>query len=278
AILAPAKAYGTARHHQTVAGLVPGQGFPFGIVGLAQVVGDIAGAQLLAGHQAAIGARFQLHEDRHVGVAPHVVGEIGAGVLQVELLEDHVAHGDGQRRVGTLFGAQPLVTELGHLRIVRGDGHGLGALVAHLGEEVRVGAARLRHVGAPGDDVARVVPVGRFRHVGLLAPGLRAGGREVAVPVVKAQAHAADQRQITGAGGVADHGHGRNWREADHSIRTVLLDGVDVGGGYKRLHLVPVGAHETAETAVVLVLSGAVRVLDDARPGPYRVRVPGQGG
>src|SRR5690606_34289623 len=41
---------------------------------------------------------------------------------------------------------------------------------------------------------------------------------------------------------------------------------------------VPVGAHETAETAVVLVLSGAVRVLDDARPGQYRVRMPGQGG
>ena len=189
-----------------------------------------------------------------------------------------MAHGNGERRVGALLGAQPLVTELGDFRVVRGDGHRLGALVAHLGEEVRVRAARLRDVGAPGDDVAGVVPVGGFRHVGLLAPGLRAGGWQVAVPVVEGQAHAADQRQVTGAGGVADHRHGRDWRETDHPVRAVLLDGVDVGGGDQGLHLVPVGAHETAQATVVFVLFGPGRVLDDARPGVHRVRVLRQGG
>ncbi len=181
-----------------------------------------------------------------------------------------MAHGHGERGVGALLGVQPDVGQLGHFGVVGRDRHRLGALVAHLGEEVGVGRARLRHVGAPGDDERAVVPVGRFGHVGLLTPDLRAGRWQVAVPVVEAHAHAANQRQVAGAGGVADHGHGGNGREADDAVGAVLLDGVDVGGGDQLVDLVPGAAHKAAHAAHLLVVAARFGVLLDQRPGVHR--------
>ena len=265
ALLAPAVADGALRRHQLARG-VDGDGLPLGVVALAEAVGQVAGTQEALGAVAAV-LLIEQHQHRQVGVALGVVGEVGAGLLQVEFLEDDVGEGLRQRRVGALLGVEPEVGELGHLGVVRGDGHGLGALVAHLGEEVRVRGTGLRNVGAPGDDVVGVVPVGRLRHVGLLAPDLRAGRRQVAVPVVEAQAHAADQRQVTATGGIADHGHGRDRREADHAVRAELLDGVDVGRGDDLVDLVPAGTDETAHAALALVALGLDRVADDAGPG-----------
>jgi len=47
----------------------------------------------------------------------------------------------------------------------------------------------------PKDDVGGVVPVGGFVYVGLLAPDLRRCGGKVAVPVVEAHAHPAEELQ-----------------------------------------------------------------------------------
>ena len=108
-----------------------------------------------------------------------VVLEILGLPVEVEFAQDHMAHGHRQRRIGAGLRVQPDVAELGRLGIVGADDGGLGAAIAHLGVEMRVGRARLRHVRAPQHQEARIVPVGRFRHVGLFAPGLRrlAGGR-----------------------------------------------------------------------------------------------------
>ncbi len=178
-----------------------------------------------------------------------------------------MAHGHGQRRVGALPGGQPDVAELHHFAVVAGHGHGLGALVADLGIEMGVGRAGLGHVGAPHHQIGRVVPVGRFRHVGLLAPDLRAGRRQVAVPVVEAQAGAAQQAQVARAGGVADHGHGRDRRKADQAVGAELLDRVRIGRGDDLGGGVPVGAHEAAQATHGLVALGARRVLADPFPG-----------
>ena len=191
-----------------------------------------------------------------------------------------MAHRHRQRRIGALLGVQPQIAELGHLGVVGGDRDDLGAFVAHLGEEVRVRGARLRHVRAPGHDESRVVPVGRFRHVGLLAPGLRAGRRQVAVPVVEAHAHAADQAQVARACGVADHAHRRNGREADHAVGAVALDRVDVGGGDDFVDFVPGRTHEATQAAHLLVVAPLGVVFDDRGPGIDRVvrqarRAPG---
>ena len=158
-----------------------------------------------------------------------------------------------ERRVGALLRVQPKVGELGDLGIVGRDRHDLGAVVARLDEEMRVGRARLRDVRAPGDDVAGIVPVGGFRHVGLLAPGLRARRRQVAIPVVEGEQRAADQAEIARAGSVGHHRHRRNRREADDAIRPPGLDGVDVRGGDDLAHLVPGRAHEAAAAAHRLV-------------------------
>ena len=205
----------------------------------------------MVGHMAAV-ALLEQHQHGHVGVAAHVVAEVVRGAGQVEFLQDHMAHGHGQRGVGALLGRQPDVAELDHFAEVAGHGYGLGALVADLGVEVRVGRAGLRHVRAPDHQVGGVVPVGRFRHVGLFAPDLRAGRRQVAVPVVEAQAGAAQEAQVARAGRVADHGHGRDRREADQAVGAELLDGVGIGGGDDLGGRVPVGAHEAPRPRTAL--------------------------
>ena len=188
----------------------------------------------------------------------------------MELAQDDVAHRHGERRVGALLHRDPEIGELRGFRIVRADDDALGAAIARLGVEVRVGRARLRDVRAPQDQEAGIVPVGAFRHVGLLAPGLRRGRRQVAVPVVERHAHAAEQRQIARAGGVGHHRHRRDRREADDAVGAVGLRRVGVGGGDDLGDLVPGRAHEAAEPALAGVGRALLRILDDRRPGGDR--------
>ena len=129
---------------------------------------------------------------------------------------------------------------------------------------MRIGGARLRHIGAPGDDIGRIVPIGRFRDVGLLAPGLRARRRQVATPVVKRQQCAADQTEIAGARGVGDHRHRRDRREADDAIRSPGLDRI---GGDDLADLVPARPHKAATAAHRFVRARGVGVAEDRRPG-----------
>ncbi|MNI76613.1 hypothetical protein D3C73_1328570 [compost metagenome] len=91
----------------------------------------------------------------------------------MELFEDNVTHGHRQRAVSALLRCQPLIAQLGNFRVVRRNSDGLGAFIADFGKEVSIGRTGLRNVGAPGNDIAGVIPVGGFRHVGLLAPGHR---------------------------------------------------------------------------------------------------------
>ncbi len=181
-----------------------------------------------------------------------------------------MAHGHGQRRVGALLHRDPQIGELGGFRVIGADDDALGALVADLGVEMGIRRARLRHVRAPDDQEARIVPVGRFRHVGLLAPRLRRGRRQVAVPVVEGHAHAAEQREIARAGGVADHRHGRDRREADDAVGPVGLGGVGVGRCDDLGDLVPGRAHETAEAALLGIGRALRRAFDDRGPRGHR--------
>ena len=184
--------------------------------------------------------------------------------------EDHVAHRQRHRSVGALLRAEPDVGEFRRLAIVGRDRHRGRALVANLGHEMGVGRACLRHVRAPHHQEGRVVPVGAFRHVGLLAPGLRAGRRKIAIPVVETHADAADQRQIARARRIRDHRHGRNRRKADDTVRSVGLDRVDVGRRDDLVDLVPVGADEAAQPPDPLVVPARGCILDDGRPGRDR--------
>ncbi len=275
AFLTPAEADRAVRHHQIARG-GKCDGFPFRVIGFAQPVGKVGGAEHPARHVAAIVAGIEHHQHRHIGVATAVVEEIVARVVEVKLFQDHVAHCHGQGAVGALFRCQPLIAEFGHFRKVRRDGNGFGAFVAHFGKEVGVRGTGLRHVRPPGDDIAGVVPVGGFRHVGLFPPGHRRGGGQVAVPVIEAQAGPAQQGEIAGARSVRDHRHRRDRREARHPVRPVVFDGPDVGGGDKLVQLFPVRANKPTVTARLLVALALLRVIHDGVPGEHRIAVLAQ--
>ena len=214
---------------------------------------------------------IELHEEGAVRVLLHVVEE-GRGLLLVmELLQDHVRHGHPERAVAAGVQGHPLVRVLADLAEVGREDDGLGSVVARFGEEVTVG--RAGHVEARPHvrDHLGVVPVRALADVGLVAPDLGERRWQVAVPVVEAEVDAAEELQETGAGGVAQHGHGGNRREADDPIRSVLLRGVDVGDRDEFQDLVPGGAPEAALAARLLVLSARVVVGLKRLPGLHRV-------
>ena len=65
----------------------------------------------MVGHMAAV-ALLEQHQHGHVGVAAHVVAEVVRGAGQVEFLQDHMAHGHGQRGVGARLGASQMSPNL----------------------------------------------------------------------------------------------------------------------------------------------------------------------
>ncbi len=269
AVLAPPEADRAVGDHHLAGGVVQRDGLPVGVVGLAQGLVELGGAQQPLGHIGAV-LRDQAHQHRQVGIFAQIVAEIGDLAVDVELLEDHVAKGHAQGRVGALLDRQPQVGELGGFRIVGADHHRLGAAIARLGVEVGVGRAGLRDVGAPQDHEAGIEPVGAFGDVGLFPPGLGRGRRQVAIPVVERAADPADQLQIAGSGGVGDHRHGRDRREAEHPVGAVGLDGVGVGGGDDLGDLVPGGADKAAAAAPRHIVGALGRVVLDRGPGGHR--------
>ncbi len=176
-----------------------------------------------------------------------------------------------QRGIGALLGMQPQVSELAGLRIIGAYDHDLCAFIPRFGHEMGIGGAGLRHVRAPQHQESGVIPVRRFGHVGLFAPGLRRCGRQIAIPVVKAHADAADQRQITAAGRIRHHRHRRNRRKADNTVGAESFGRVYIGRRDDFVDFVPVGANQSAQAAYRLVFCGFSRVFDYRRPSLNRV-------
>ena len=148
ALLAPAEADRAFRHDDRAAGLVIGERLPLRIVGLAAGFHDIGRADEALRHimRALL---HQPHQHRHVGVLAGVVLEILGLPVDMEFAQDDVAHGHAERGIGALLRRHPQIGEFRGFRIVRADHDALGAAVARLGIEMRVGRARLRHVRAP---------------------------------------------------------------------------------------------------------------------------------
>ena len=158
-VLAPAEANRTVGRHHVTGQRIHQHRLPFGVVGFAQVLGQVRCTQEVIRHQLAI-VFLQHHQHRHVGVLLQVIHEVRRRVVAVELRQHHMAHGQRQRSVRALARGQPHIAELHHLAVVGRDRHRLGALVTHLGIEVGIRRAGHRHVRAPHHQVAGVVPVG----------------------------------------------------------------------------------------------------------------------
>ena len=151
AVLGPAVADGALRYDQCAAVFGDSDGLPCCAIRLRRVW-QIALAEIAIRHPA-VAVVAQPHQHRHVGIAAAIVLEVRDLPVEEELAQDHMAHGHGERRVGALLRVQPEIGEFGDFGIVGRDRHDLRAVVARLDEEMGVGRARLRHVGAPGDDV-----------------------------------------------------------------------------------------------------------------------------
>ena len=159
-----------------------------------------------------------------------------------------------------------MVGELGEVGVVRGNRGDFSAPIPGFDIKVGVRRAGLRQVGAPRDDVARVVPVRAFRHVGLFAPNLRGCRGKVAVPVVKADHARAEHGQEPRPGCEAGQGHGGQRRKAEDTIRAVLLDGGDERRGDDLGRLIPREADKAALPPRLLISPALARIGLDGLP------------
>ncbi len=132
---------------------------------------------------------------------------------------------------------------------------------------MNVGCPRHVEVGAHGDDVLGVVPVGALTDVGLVPPNLRECVRQVGVPVVEAHVHAAEKLQEARAASVREVRHGGNRSEAEYAVRAPCLRRVEQRRRYEFQNLVPVGPPEAALASSSLVSRPFLVVLNDRTPG-----------
>ena len=144
-VLAPAEADRAVGRHHVAGQRIHQHRLPLGVVGLAQVLGQVRGTQEVVRHQLAV-VFLQRHQHRHVGVLLQVIHEVLRRIVAVELGQHDVAHGQRQRSVRALARGQPHVAELHHLAVVGRDRHRLGALVTHLGVEMGIRRAGHRHI------------------------------------------------------------------------------------------------------------------------------------
>ncbi len=142
----------SVRRDQLTRGGVKRNGLPLGIIFLAQIVGQIRGAQESALHQTLI-RLIQANQIREVGGGTNIVVEIFTGAVNVKLFQDHVTHGHGHRRISTLFGGDPFVGQFCHFGVIWRYRNGFGAFIANFGEEMRIRCTGLRNVRTPRDNV-----------------------------------------------------------------------------------------------------------------------------
>ena len=262
---APAKADRPVRHHNLSRNLVIGDGFPFGVIRLPQTAVKIRSPQLPSGNKA-VAFRLQLHQHRHVGIAADVILEILGLPIQMELAQDHMAKRHANRGIGALLGVQPDIAKLRRFRIVGADHRRFGAAIAGFGVEMRIRCPGLRHVRSPKDQEARIIPIGTFRHVGLLAPGLRAGRWQVAIPVIERHAGAAQQAKIARARRIADHRHRRDRRKAKHPVGAIGFGCIGIGRRDNLCRHIPACAHKAALAAGLGVARALFWRILDRRP------------
>ena len=122
-------------------------------------------------------------------------------------------------------------------------------------------------------DELRVVPVGTFTHVSLVAPNLRERVREVGIPVVETHVHTAEQLQESRSCCVRQVRHRRNRSKSKYAVRPPLLCRVQTRCGNDLEHFIPIGSTESTLTASSLVAGSFCLVLHNGSPGINRVGV-----
>jgi len=132
----------------------------------------------------------------------------------------------------------------------------------------KMGVRRPGHkdIGADRGDEFGMIPIGTLGHIGLFAPNLRRGGRQIAIPVVEGKGDSTHELTKTGSGRIAQHGHGGNGGESGDAIRAVATKGVEIGRRHDGIHFRPTGAAESALATGSLVALAGFGVTDDRGP------------
>ena len=237
---------------------------------------QIGGPQKTAG-QVLLAVPFQNHQKRQIREGFGIIDKIRHLTIEIKFFQNHIRHGHGQGPIGAGFGRQPGIGEFYIFRVVRRHGRHLGSPVTGFGVKVGIGAAGHGQIGAPDDHVACIVPIRTFGHIGLLAPNLGGGRRQIAIPVVKTDHGGTDQRKKAGTGGIADHGHGRDRCEAEDAVRAILFDGVNQGGCDQRCSFIPIRPHEPALPSLALEDFQPYRVFRNTPPGCHGIGMLCQG-
>ena len=274
AVLAlPAKADGALRHARLAAWAVKDHALPFAILNVA-ITGQPIGPQKSPGGMP-ISRLFDLDQKRSVGIPLQVVDEVRNLPVYVKFLEDDVIYRHPHRPIHAGVYRNPPIGVFRNLAEIRGQDHQFGAIVPGFDDEVRIRRPGHAQIASLDHDVLAVEPVRAFRNVGLLAPGFGRSGRKIGVHVVEAEHDATEELQEAGAGRVAQHGHRRNGREADHAVRAVFLRGIQHGGHDELQALVPTGAAESAFPPRCLILVTLFFILHNRCPGLDRICVFG---
>ena len=206
-----------------------------------------------------------------IGVLLAVLDKIRVLLLVMELFEDDVRNRHPKCTVAAGVERHPLVRVFAHLAKIRREDHRFGAVMPCFCKEMTVRRARHAQTRANIGDHLGVVPIRALAHVGLVAPDFRERGREIAVPIVETEVHAAEKLEETCTCGVAQHGHGRDRREADDPVGTVFFCRVNIGNCHQFQRFVPTHASESTLSARILIAAALLRTALQRLPGLERI-------
>jgi hypothetical protein len=191
----------------------------------------------------------------------------------MELVHDDVIDRHPKRAILPRVDGHPPIGVLGNLIEIGRKHHQLRPVVTRFRREMHIGRARHAHVRSHRRDELRVEPVGAFRHIRLLAPHFGAGGRQVAVPIVKTHAHRAQHLQETASARITQHGHGGDGRESDDAVGSIFFDRVHRGCGDDSPTSSQLDATEAALAARLMKGLAPRFILNDGCPRFDRVFV-----
>ena len=184
----------------------------------------------------------------------------------MEFVQDDMVDRHPERAILPGVNWNPPIGKLGNLIEIGRKDHQLGPVVTRFCGEMNIGCARHAHVRSDRSNELRIEPVRAFGYIRLLTPRLGAGGRQVAVPIIKTHADGAQHLQEATASCITQHRHGWDRRKTDNAIRSIFFDGVHGGRGDDLEYLIPACATETALAARLMKSLTPRFILNDGCP------------
>ncbi|MMZ60437.1 hypothetical protein D1872_225300 [compost metagenome] len=157
-----------------------------------------------------------------------------------------MSHRHGQCTVCSDSGRKPNICKLFIFGIVRADSDHLCSVITGFHHKVSVRSSCLRKICPPNDEIFGVIPIPALRHICLLSPNLRRGGRQIGVPIIEAQNCTAYQGKKSASCSITHHRHRRNRTKTYDTVRAIGLDRIYRSSGNNLTRLTPICTHKSA--------------------------------